>query len=113
MLSKTMVKSVAYSIFAQGRVNMSYILVVLTEWQIDPIPSWAIFLTVHEFFQNFPQTHTQYLHLFGDIDQIIPAIKLFAKITERRDELLQELVVNCDIMSPQSSRLFCDAPDLI
>ena len=35
------------------------------------------------------KTEVKYHHLFGDIDQIIPAIKLFAKLTERREELLQ------------------------
>ena len=43
---------------------------------------------------NMPEldsTTVRYHHLFGDIEKMIPAIKLFSQITERREELLQKL----------------------
>ena len=39
-------------------------------------------------------TKVKYHHLFGSIDDMIPAIKLFMKITEQRDEIIQVLSVN-------------------
>ena len=36
-------------------------------------------------------TSVRYNHLFGSMEQIIPAIKLFTKITENREEVLQIL----------------------
>ena len=39
-------------------------------------------------------TKVKYHHLFGTIDQMVPAIKLFSKITEERDEVFQILFDN-------------------
>ena len=39
-------------------------------------------------------TKVKYHHLFGTIDQMVPAIKLFSKIIEQRDEVLQIISTN-------------------
>ena len=39
------------------------------------------------------ETKVKYNHLFGTIDQMVPAIKLLAKVIEQRDEALQILTV--------------------
>ena len=36
-------------------------------------------------------TKVKYQHIFGSIDQMVPAAKLFMKITQQREELLQIL----------------------
>ena len=36
--------------------------------------------------------NVKYQHLFGSLDNMVPAIKLFSAITKRREELLDELV---------------------
>ena len=36
-------------------------------------------------------SNVKYHHIYGSIEQMIPAIKLFSKISERREELLEIL----------------------
>ena len=37
------------------------------------------------------KSNVKYHHIYGNIENIIPAIKLFSKISERREELLEIL----------------------
>ena len=46
---------------------------------------------IQSFVPELKTTKVKYHHLFGNIDQMVPAIKLFTKITEQREELLQIL----------------------
>ena len=44
----------------------------------------------------------KYQHLFGSMENIIPAVKLFSAITKRREELLDEIInpITPDILAP-------------